>query len=232
MSEAEAIACLERVLSNALGRTFAVAANSVNGPEPEYYPLLRVRQAWLRTLTQAFADHYEPHIKAGRTAVFGGRPGPGETELSGVPSGIPKWRRWEFLYDVSVVDWTTLPAAFAVNNAVPIVTNTVWAVESELAGDGTKVAEDASKLRIARSANALLIARTTRQTKPDEWLRFLNACLDGVQGHAFVALMPSYARGESDAARWVNGTVEIELYRATPPPALPEFVATIRRPGA
>ena len=66
--------------------------------------------------------------------------------------------RWEFLYDIAVVNVEWIDAAFAIKKTVPLIKNAIWLVKSEVADDGTKVGEDASKLRIGRSENTLLIA--------------------------------------------------------------------------
>jgi hypothetical protein len=134
----------------------------------------KVRDTWINCLRDAFSEFYPSHLGSQRIATFGGKPRHGERKEIGVPSGIGNWSRWEFLHDVAVVGWEMTDAAFARDltrpsgkRAVPIVTRAIWQVESELAGDGTKVAEDASKLRVSLAENKLLVAGLTRQRTHD-----------------------------------------------------------------
>ncbi len=107
-------------------------------------------------------------------AVFGGKPLEPAMRRAGVPIGIKKWSgRWEFLYDVAVVNVEYIDAPFAHDTKIPLITDAIWLVEFEVAGDGTKVGEDVSKLRIARSENTLLIAAQATQRHPEKWLESL-----------------------------------------------------------
>ncbi len=177
---------------------------------------LSVRGAWVRSLRKSFWESYRDSVEPGRFAVFGGTPGPGEPPTKGVPSGVSEWRRWEFLYDVSVVEIARTEAAFAREKRVPFVKRAIWLVESELATDGTQVAEDLSKLRIGTSCHKLLIAAQTAKANPKPWIEFIDHIAADMTGEFFVALMPTYASAKSESVHWWNRDATIDLYR---PPA-------------
>ena len=123
------------------------------------------------------------------------------------------------MYDVTVLHVTHVPAAYArdkQNNSnrrpVPVVNRAIWLVESEVSDSGTAVAEDISKLHIGRSENKLFIARETTQNEPKSWVTFLGQAMEGMQGQVFVALIPTYASGQSAAKHWMHGTVQVRLF--------------------
>jgi hypothetical protein len=176
-----------------------------------------VRGAWVRSLRKSFWESYRDPVEPGRFAVFGGTRGPDEPRANGgptgVPSGVPEWRRWELLYDVSVVEIARTEAAFARNTRVPFVKRAIWLVESELAKDGTQVAEDLGKLRMGTSCHKLLIAAQTTQANSKPWIEFISRIATDMAGEFFVALMPTYASDQSESVRWWNRDAAIDLYR-------------------
>jgi hypothetical protein len=193
-----------------------------------------VKNAWLRSVREAFAEYYVQGVKAKSIAVFGGKPRSSEDKHS-VPSGIEGWRRWEFLYDVAVVAITKVDAAYArdtedklVPRAVPFVQSAIWLVESEVALNGTEIAIDASKLRLARSQNLLFIAAQTGQNDRKKWLRFLGEALAGCEGNVFLALIPSYASGNSASQHWQDKAGEIAIYRCGPDGSPPTLIKTLQ----
>ena len=215
-SSSDASLLLGKVLSDAIGRTYNEITASRLKPDAGTRDLAIVRTAWLRSLRKAFWEHYKgaegDHPRC--IAVFGGKPLEPAMRKAGVPSGIKRWAcRWEFLYDIAVVNVEWIDAAFAIKKTVPLIKNAIWLVEFEVADDGTKVGEDASKLRIGRSENTLLIAAQTTQHDPDKWRKFLGKCLRNVVGEVFIALVPSYAANSAEAKQWLNKTVTIMLYR-------------------
>ena len=160
-----------------------------------------VRDAWVNCLRDAFSAFYKRHASFRKIATFGGKPRRGEPKASGVPTGIRGWRRWEFLHDIAVVEWKMTEAAFARDPAfpsgkrpLPVVARAIWQVESELAGDGAKVAEDASKLNVCLAENKLLVACLTTQRAQQRWLDFLARTMAGTDGARFIALIPNYGR--------------------------------------
>ncbi len=196
---------LKRVLSDALRRTFGEVADSESQGS-----LTRsvVRNSWIRCLRDAFSTYYAPLSGSRRLAVFGGTPRPGECRASGVPTGIRRWSRWEFLHDVAVVGWDFTDAPYARDKTdpskprqIPIVARALWQVESEIAADGTQVAEDASKLKISTAANKPLIASFTGQREEQPWLDFLARTISGADGNRFVALVPNY-KSDRGYAQW------------------------------
>ncbi len=186
---------------------------------------IKVRESWINSLRDAFSEIYISHDGLQRIAVFGGTPRLGERKEEGVPTGIRGWSRWEFLHDVAVVEWEMTGAAFAWDltspsdrrpRPLPVVTKAIWQVESELAGDGTKVAEDASKLRVCLAENKLLVASLTRRSK-QKWLNFLARTMSGIDGGVFIALVPNYGRPRG-YAQWKGLSVPFEIYRCGPKP--------------
>jgi hypothetical protein len=140
-SSSNASLLLGKVLSDAIQRTFNEIAASRSKPNAGTSDLAVVRRAWLRSLRDAFWEHYKgdegDHPR--RIAVFGGKPLEPAMRRAGVPAGIKRWSgRWEFLYDIAVVNVEWIDAAFKLETKIPIITNAIWLVESEVAGDGTK----------------------------------------------------------------------------------------------
>ncbi len=178
-----------------------------------------VRDIWVRSLRLAFAQEYRlvPDI-----AIFGGRPESEEARKEGLGSGMKGWSRWEFLYDVAVLSQETVSAAYArdpgengMPKELPIVKHAVWLVESEFAKNGSEVAIDASKLRIARSQNTLFVAAQTSQRDKTAWLGFLGKVLRGIEGNVYLAIMPSYSSNDKKRKNWLDGTLEVLLYRCS-----------------
>jgi hypothetical protein len=184
----------------------------------------KVRESWINCLRDAFGEMYPSHCGSQRIAVFGGTPRPMQRKEGGVPTGIPGWSRWEFLHDVAVVEWEMTEAAFARDltspsdkRPVPVVTRAIWQVESELAGDGTKVAEDASKLRVCLADNKLLVASFTGRIEQERWLNFLARTMSGTDGSRFIAIVPNYGR-TIGYEQWKQQSVPFKLYRCGPNP--------------
>ena len=179
-----------------------------------------VKNAWLRSLREAFAEHYHQEVEAKTVAVFGGKPRASEDQHS-VKSGIEGWRRWEYMYDVAVVSVTNVDAAYArdtvneqlVPHPVLFVEKGIWLVESEVALNGTEVAIDASKLHLGRSENMLLISAQTGKADKKKWLRFLGEAMRGCEGNLFLAVIPSYASGNIASNHWQERTGEIAVYQ-------------------
>ena len=194
-----------------------------------------IRSAWIRSLRRAFWKNYRDCNEPGKIRVWGGTPGAGEPKEKGAPSGIASWHRWEFMYDVTVVRTTTIPAAYAKDSKnpslprpLPVIERAIWLVESEVADDGTEVVKDSSKLRIGRSDHKLLIAMQTGHKDRNKWLQFLGKSLEAVEGDVFLAIMPTYASDTSDVKDWLNHNVEILLYRCAPDGSTPEQIASVR----
>jgi hypothetical protein len=217
MSMIDSSTLLKSVLSDAVRRTFSEIGSGEGAAALE-----AVRKAWLRCLRDAFGEQYK---RDDRFAVFGGKPMETERRKDGVPTGV--WKgRWEFLYDVAVLKMDEIDAAYAHGRKVPLATQAIWLVESEIAGDGNQVAEDASKLRIANSENTLLIAARTTQGHPEKWLDFLGKCMSGIGGNVFIALVPSYSGGSSASGEWRNKQIEIALYRCASGTPVPQEIAS------
>jgi hypothetical protein len=194
--EDNSVNVLRSVLPDALQRTFAElrAEEAKQSLAPSV-----VRDSWIRCLRDAFSNYYINHNGTKNIAVIGGKPRPNERNSAGVPTGIPQWARWEFLHDIAVVEWECALAAYAraINDPlqprqIPIVTRALRQVESEIAGNGTQVAEDISKLVISSGANKLLVASYTRQYDERPWLEFLVRSMSRIDGDSFVALVPNY----------------------------------------
>jgi hypothetical protein len=215
---------VQLILMDALQRTWADTAGRRVGADPlsrEWAEV--VRDAWIRSLRDAFWECYRDKSGGQGVAVFGGKPRPGERKEDGVSSGIKAWRRWEFMYDVAVVRVSNVPAAYAMDvgdqsgrRSVAMATEAIWLVESEVAKDGTEVAIDASKLWVGRAENSLFIAAQTTREDKGPWLNFLGRALAGVQGNVYLAIIPSYASGQASAAHWWDQTVDIVLYCRQP----------------
>lgn len=177
---------------------------------------VKVRGAWIRSLRKSFWERYRDALEPDRFAVFGGTRGPDEPQMPGgpigVPSGVPEWKRWELLYDVSVVEIGRTDAAFR-DKRVPFVKRAIWLIESELAKDGTQLAEDLSKLRMGTSCHKLLIAAQTTQQNPKPWMEFIHRISIGMTGDFFVALMPTYASDQNESVRWWTCAAAIDLYK-------------------
>jgi hypothetical protein len=209
---------LRGVLSRALDLTWdEVSVVNARFPGRCQMWAVSVRGAWIRSLRKSFWESYRDPAEPGRFAVFGGTRGPDEPQTNGgptgVPSGVPEWRRWELLYDVSVVEIARTEAAFARDKRVPFVKRAIWLVESELAKDSTQLAEDLGKLRMGTSCHKLLIATQTTQANPKPWIEFIHRIAAGMTGGFFVALMPTYASDQSESVRWWNRDAAIDLYR-------------------
>jgi hypothetical protein len=193
-----------------------------------------VKNAWLRSLREAFAELYHQEVEAKTVAVFGGKPRASEDQHS-VKCGIEGWQRWEYMYDVAVVSVTMVDAAYARNTVnaqlvprpVPFVQRAIWLVESEVALNGTEVAIDASKLRLGRSENMLLIAAQTGKADKSKWLRFLGEAMRGCEGTLFLALIPSYASGKVASISWQEKTGEIAVYQCDASGLKPSLIDVI-----
>lgn len=179
-----------------------------------------MRDAWVRSLREGFTSYYKSEVESGDIAVFGGRPGADQDRKVGVPSGIKSWGLWEFMYDVSVVRVSATNAAYAKVKGkpstparVPFAHQAVWLVESEVAKNGTEVAIDASKLRMGQARYKLLIAAHASRPDPEPWRNFLGDTLRGIQGEAFVGLLPSYSSVMASSKKWWMKKAEIALYR-------------------
>ena len=177
-----------------------------------------MRDAWICGLREAFVKEY-PTFK-----VFGGKPRNDSERQSGLHCGVPNWSRWELLHDVAVVELEWLDAPYA-HRKVPIVRRAVWQVESEVARNGTMVAEDFGKLRIGNAENKLFIAaRTLQKQNPQGWLEFFGHASFGMDSSVYLALVPSYSAGESDSNQWWQHTADVLLYRCLRDGELPQQI--------
>ena len=125
------------------------------------------------------------------------------------------------LYDVSVVELEWLKPPYH-SPAFPIVKQTIWQVESEIARDAAKVAEDFGKLRMGRAENSLFVAATTLQKDAEPWLRsFANATF-GMDSPVYLALIPSYADDQRDKGLWRSREATVLLYLCSPDGTFPQ----------
>jgi hypothetical protein len=219
------VSIVQRVLARALGFTFDAIPLSTTASDlaPGWAEV--VRDAWIRALREAFCEFYSKGPAPRRFAVFGGKPRDESERRSGLHCGVSQWDRWELMYDVSVVELEWLDAAYA-NRKVPIVQRAIWLVESEVARDGTQVAEDFSKLRLGKSENRLFIAaRTLRERDSRRWLDFFARASIGIDGPVYVGLVPSYSANQRDSEKWLRHTADVLLYRCLPSGASPEQIA-------
>jgi hypothetical protein len=146
----------------------------------------------------------------------------GDERQSGLHCGIRNWSRWEMLYDVSVVELGWLEPPYSHSPAFPIVRRAIWQVESEIARDASKVAEDFGKLRIGRAENKLFVAATTLQIDDQPWLRSFANATRGMDGPVYLALIPSYAADQRDKNHWRSRTANVLLYRCSPDGSYPQ----------
>ena len=224
----------KRVLERAIALTWddtAAQQGSANFESSKWSEC--VRDSWIRSLREAFAEQYDQRVKEKTVAVFGGKPRSLE-DRHHVPSGIGSWGRWEYLYDVAVLAITEVDAAYArdkedklLPRRIPFVDGAIWLVESEAALNSTEIAVDASKLRLARAENMLFVAAQTQQKNKAPWLNFLGQALAGCTGNFFLALIPSYASGEDASAHWRDKTGEIALYECTADGSSPKPIGQI-----
>jgi hypothetical protein len=171
-----------------------------------------IRDAFVRSLRKALAGVYcGPEF-----AVFGGKPGNDESSLAEVPTGITGWRRWEYLYDVAVVEVDETSAARATDGQekrkLQYVKRAVWLIESEFSNSGTEVFKDVIKLRIGNSTYKLFLGRASTDRKPEEWLKFIGRLAKDCDDF-YLGLLPSYASGRKlELDRWKKHLSEIVLY--------------------
>ncbi len=213
---------LRAILADALRGTWAkVPKINADYPEPNREWAIGIRDAWIRSLRASFSEQYQDKS----FAVFGGKPAAEDKRRPDVPSGIPGWG-WEFLYDITVVELGHSPAAFA-NTNVAFVKRAVWQVESEVAGNGTEIAKDLSKLRVGAADHKLLVARPATN-KPQRWLDFIGRISRGMNGKFFLGLMPSYASTRAKEAQpWRDCRVTITLYRCPSDGSAPRLISEI-----
>jgi hypothetical protein len=113
---------------------------------------------------------------------------------------------------------------------VAFVRRAIWQVESEVANNGSELAKDVSKLRVSVAENKLLIARQTTQADPKYWLSFIGRLVEDMTSPVFIGLMPSYSskpKLRSEAEKWHDCTVTIELYRRAADDSVPQFIDRI-----
>jgi hypothetical protein len=225
---------LYAVLAEALHRTWIEVPKISSLQNGEWS--IRVRDAWIRSLRCSFRRRYlDGSSAARRFAVFGGKPahGTSPTEVrKGVPSGVREWRMWEFLHDITVVQLGTSSAPYNKGD-VTFAERAVWQVESEVAGNGTEVAKDLSKLRVGAADHKLFIARRVKRTKqhdPQRWLDFIGRMATGIEGDLFLGLMPTYSSAEQErdeAQLWRDCKATITLYRCPIDGSAPQRISEI-----
>jgi hypothetical protein len=196
------------ILADALRGTWdQMALINVDHPQTDRDWATCVRDAWIRSLRRSFQTRYP--AEAG-FAVFGGRPSENQAEAF----GIPGWM-WEFLHDIAVVEVGSTPAAYQPPE-VAFIKRAIWQVESEVAGDGTEVAKDLSKLRVGAADHKLLLARQATQHDPQPWLDFIGRLCVGMTGDVFLGLMPTYSTEHPlEAQQWRGCTATITLYHSS-----------------
>jgi hypothetical protein len=202
----------ERLLRNALGDALRRTWHEMEELGDEDGGSAAIRDAFIRSLRKALAGVY----RGPEFAVFGGKPGRNESRSGGVPTGIEGWRRWEYLYDVAVVEVDETSAARATDGQekrkLRYIKRAVWLIESELSNSGTEVSKDVSKLRIGHSTYKLFLGRASTDHKPEEWRKFIGRLAKGCDGY-YLGLLPSYASGRKlELDQWKKHLVEIMLY--------------------
>jgi hypothetical protein len=104
------------------------------------------------------------------------------------------WRRNEYLFDVSVVQFAHRAGPVRTDVRVPYVLGGIWQVESEIAGDFSAVAEDLGKLVLGRARWSLLVtARPRRDGDLPAWTKAIADAAKPLGDSLFVAFVDSYA---------------------------------------
>jgi hypothetical protein len=212
---------LIEVVSRALATTYQRASNDAGLPSlPCQIWANKMSGHWIVSLRDAFQRQYGTESGSDPVVVFGGKPDGGELESEMSPFGVKGWKRREFMYDLSVVRMShvgaasgTIPGEPGIPKQIPVIKRAVWLVESEMAKNGTAVAEDVSKLHIGRSDFSLLVAAKVTRGESERWLTFIGQAMDGICGEAFLALIPTYASGDKSSTDWIDKAVEVDLYR-------------------
>jgi hypothetical protein len=214
-------AILIEVISRVLATTYLRASGDKDLPT-ERCPNWANKMSghWICALREAFQRYYGADNDQSPVVVFGGKTEGGEREAEMAEFGIKGWKRREFMYDLAVVRKSYVDAAFRTiagdpnqPKQVPVIKRAIWLVESEMAKNGTAVAEDVSKLHIGRSEYSLLIAARVATDDTGRWLSSIGRTMAGIGGEAFIALIPTYASKDKSSGEWTTEKVEIDLYR-------------------
>lgn len=212
---------LRGVLADALARSQPDRMGRADLPDARSRDwAIGMRNAWIASLRQAFGRAYRDCPKPGQIVCFGGKPAPAGAPEEMPARGVVGWSRGEFLFDVSVVRTIQIDAPRGIDprndgrpSQISLVTEAIWLVESELSNNSRAVAEDASKLQVARSENLLLVAKRVNTSLESDWLAFLGRAMKGAAGNGYVALMPTYSSHRADSLDWWHHRAEIALYR-------------------
>lgn len=182
---------------------------------------IEARTRLLSSLHESFEAAYYSQVQSQRVAVL---------SLCKPATNLPlRWKRSEFLHDVSVVEVGETSSAYN-GERIGFVRRALWQVESEISNNGRDVAEDLSKLTVGRADNKLLVtARPKRFVQP--WLEFLSRVWCGNEGPLFVATIDSYAAEDWRVAWCREGGPRIDLYQLEPD-AAPSVINLIASLGA
>ena len=146
---------------------------------------------WVAALGYAFREVYNrPNVTVFAHEVEWNGPG-------------KKWRRSEYLFDLSVVEFDSREAPFHPGRAIPFVRRCLWQVESEIALNATSVAEDLGKLAMGRSCWSLMVVARPEEERFPRWKDAIESFAAPIRDGLYVAFIPSYAgQGRSG---WVGG---------------------------
>jgi len=171
--------------------------------------------AWILSLYRAFEREYSGD---GRNIAVLARPLKSSPAQDGA-THIP-YNRGEYGFDLAVVEMSRLPAPYPGKagkpNEIDVVARHLWQVESEIAGDAEKVSVNLGKLTGGTAPCKLLVMMTPRQPDLGEaWRSFIMAASAQLQGHFFLAMVPSYGdRNTHD--EWRKGQVPVQLFHRRP----------------
>ncbi len=123
------------------------------------------------------------------------------------------WGCQEYLYDVAVAETERRRAPYA-NTFVPVITQCLWQVESEVEKDASAVAKDLGKLVLGFATSKLLIVASPSETRDQApWIDFIEQAAKHVPNNFFLALIPTYSTSASAHQAWIVGTAGIKFFR-------------------
>jgi hypothetical protein len=199
---------LDAALGHFKGAFDRVRAAAVSKGQADNGVLLH--DAWMLGLHKAFQDAYrdDPRKPIVYAAPLKAWPEAGQDK---VPFG-----RGEYGFDLAVVEMATEDAPYHVTQGgktqVAVVERHLWQVESEIANDGTKLAEDLGKLVGGAAPCKLLVTVIPRRDNGTAWRKFVERAGRRVAGCLYVAMIDSYAT-EAGRKKWLEHTPELRLYR-------------------
>lgn len=172
-------------------------------PDSENVSGVDFSKRWITALHDGFGDFYRCNKQI--VVLSRAYPSSGATE---------KWGRSEYLYDLSVVEAEQRPAPIHASAFVPVVTRALWQVESEIAPDSVKVAEDLGKLVLGSAASKLLIsAYPSAEQNYRQWMEFFEKAAQHVPNNFFLAMMPSYSTLGSAHQAWTQKSAQILFHQ-------------------